>query len=293
MSLLLVQPKSSVSKKSCGLTNHMSERKIVCAHGGRKPAPAPKESMAAPKHKKSKQTPARELTDRQIQRIRRRLLRWGRQNYQLYPWRSDTDGWLTFVAEVFLQRTRARQVEKVYQQFRKHYPTPLALLQADAREVSKLIEGLGLAFRAPILQKIALNIADRDYELPETIDERTNLKGVGMYTAAAWLSLHRGKWAVLIDSNVARWLSRMTGNPFNRDPRHVSWIKKLAHQLTPPRGFRGYNYSVLDFTMLVCTPRSPKCNKCPIEADCLYGRSSLAKSGDINSGQDNKIKKIK
>jgi A/G-specific adenine glycosylase len=109
---------------------------------------------------------------------------------------------------------------------------------------------------------------------PETMAELLMLPGVGMYTAAAWLSLHRGKRAVIIDANVARWLSRLTGLPYNRDPRHVRWVQELADHLTPRRAFRDYNYAVLDFTMSVCAPR-PRCDVCPVLSDCWYGRGGL------------------
>lgn len=216
--------------------------------------------------------------DHKIRRIREHIRRWGRRNFQSHPWRSDVDGWLTFVAELLLQRTQARQVEQVYLKFRKHYPSPEELLNADPNKVSEFIGTLGLAFRTAILYEIAQAAVSRGGTLPETIDDLVGFKGVGAYTAAAWLSLHRGKRAVLIDSNVARWLSRMTGNPYNRDPRHVTWVKQLADQLTPPRAFRDYNYAVLDFTMKICTPRKPKCRHCPIRTECLYGAVLSTKS---------------
>ena len=220
-----------------------------------------------------------ELTDHQVRDIRLRLLCWGRRNYQEYPWRIDTDAWLTFVAELFLQRTQASQVTGVYQEFKKRYPTPFALLGTDPNEVSLLVRKLGLGFRFGMLCDIAAVVVERGGVLPENMDELTRLRGVGAYTAAAWLSLHRGKRAVLIDSNVVRWLSRMTGNPYNRDPRGVSWVWDLAERLTPPRTFQEYNYAVLDFTMKICTPRSPDCGHCPNLVDCRYG--SEAFSGSI------------
>ena len=210
----------------------------------------------------------------QIRRLRRRLLRWGRVNYQNYPWRLESDAWLTFAAEIFLQRTRARQVERVYGRFSKRYTTPTALLDANVSELSQVMRPLGLAFRIELIQEIARLLVERGGRLPESLDELTRFNGVGMYTASAWLSLHRGKRAVIIDSNVARWLSRMTGNSYNRDPRHVSWIKDLAEEMTPSRVFKEYNYAVLDFTMLVCTPRKPSCEMCPIRDDCSYNKSS-------------------
>jgi A/G-specific adenine glycosylase len=172
---------------------------------------------------------------------------------------------------LFLQRTQARQVEVVYREFRKRYPTPSALIRADSNEVSLLIRKLGLHSRLGLLRDIATIAVEHGGVLPEDKHQLMKLKGVGAYTAAAWLSLHRGKRAVLIDSNVVRWLSRMTGNPYNRDPRGVSWVTDLSESLTPCRAFQDYNYAVLDFTMKVCTPRNPDCGHCPIRTHCLYG----------------------
>ena len=222
----------------------------------------------------------KEFTENQVRNIRRRLLYWGERNFQKYPWRADTDAWLTFVAELFLQRTRAEQVKDVYEEFRQQYPTPLDLLNANPYEVSLLLRQLGLGFRVGFLLDIAVAV-EHHGALPENMAELTTLRGIGTYTAAAWLSLHRGKRAVLVDSNVVRWLSRMTGNPYHRDPRGVSWVNDLAERLTPRRAFRKYNYAVLDFTMKVCNPRNPDCAHCPNRVDCLY--ASKAFSGSIST----------
>ena len=220
-----------------------------------------------------------EITEGQVRLIRRRLLYWRRKNRQEFPWRMDTDAWFTFVAEFFLQRTQASQVEDVYEQFKKRYPTPSILVGSDPNEVFLLVRKLGLGFRLGLLYDIAAVAVEHGGVLPEDMDALTRLRGVGTYTAAAWLSLHRGKRAVLIDSNVMRWLSRMTGNPYNRDPRGVSWVRDLAERLTPRRAFREYNYAVLDFTMKICAPRNPDCGHCPNLVDCQYG--SEAFSGSI------------
>ena len=176
-------------------------------------------------------TQVTKFTDEQVRKIRRRVLYWGRKNYQEYPWRMDTDAWLTFVAELFLQRTQARQVEEIYEEFSRRYPTPSALMSVDSNEIYPLVRKLGLHFRLPLLRDIAAVALERGGVLPEDMEQLTSLKGVGTYTAAAWLSLHRGKRAVLIDSNVIRWLSRMTGNHYTRDPRGVSWVRIWSRDL--------------------------------------------------------------
>jgi len=206
-----------------------------------------------------------------VQRTRRRLLRWGRKHFRPFAWRSETDPWLTFVAEFLLQRTRAAQVEPVFLEIRENLPTAEALAEGGLPSLRSITDRLGLHRRGPMLLDIAVEVSARGGCPPETMDELTNFTGVGAYTAAAWLSLHRGKRAVIIDANVCRWLSRMTGLPYNRDPRGLRWVQDLADRLTPPRAFRDFNYAVLDFTMTICTPRDPACSTCPLRSDCRQG----------------------
>ena len=220
------------------------------------------------------------LSERKTRRTRRRILRWGRLNYVDYLWRSETNPWLSFLAEILLQRTRAAQVEPVFRDIRQSLPTAGSLVAGGLEVVSKLTSQLGLHRKGPLLLETARKIASNGGTPPDTLQELRSLPGVGMYTAGAWLSLHRGKRAVLIDANVARWLSRMTGLPYNRDPRHVRWINELANQLTPQRVFREYNYAVLDFTMGICSPRNPRCCDCPLLSDCGHGKANHVQRRD-------------
>ena len=205
-----------------------------------------------------------------LARITRCVLRWGRRNFQPYPWRVEEDPWVSFVAEFLLQRTRASQVASVFDYVRTRYPTAEIVARIGAREIGDLTARLGLHRRGPQLIRIAEEIAQRGGTPPSTMEELCQLTGVGRYTAAAWLSFHGGRRAVIVDANVCRWLGRMTGLPYNRDPRHVRWVQELANRLTPRRVFREYNYAVLDFTMEICRPREPACERCPLWADCHY-----------------------
>jgi A/G-specific adenine glycosylase len=224
------------------------------------------------------------LTDAQIESVRRRLLRWGKAHFRSFPWRTETDPWLSFVAEFLLQRTRAAQVEEVFVDLRARLPTASSLVAAGEPAIRQLTGRLGLHWRGPLLLRIAETVAAAGGRPPERLDDLRALTGVGMYTAAAWLSLHRGHRAAIVDANVARWLSRMTGLPYNRDPRHVRWVKDLAERLTPARAYRAFNYAVLDFTMIVCLPRRPCCGRCPLRSDCRYGRSAESRPGGARAG---------
>jgi A/G-specific adenine glycosylase len=209
--------------------------------------------------------------DDEIGTIRQRLRRWGRENYRLFPWREAEEPFFGLVAEIMLQRTRAASVVPVYERFTKRYPTPLQLANADEEELALLMRPLGLLWRVPLLKAMgtALGALGR---IPRTLDGLMALPGVGPYAAAAYFSFHGGGRGVLIDSNVVRFLARLTGRPFDAETRRKRWVRELADRLTPHRTVRAFNYALLDFTMNVCTPGVPKCEVCPLNTGlCEYG----------------------
>lgn len=219
----------------------------------------------------------------QIKYVRRKLLTWGRSNYQSYPWRSESNPWLSLVAELLLQRTRASQVEPVYLDFAERFPSATQLVSAGPEAAESVTTQLGIHGRGAQLFDLAIAVCENGGVPPEAPELLRMIRGIGPYTTAAWLSFHRNQRAVIIDSNVFRWLGRMTGRPYGRDPRGVRWIQQTADALTPIKKHRVYNYAVLDFTMLICTPKKPKCPECPVSRACAYRNAGFAGPHAINT----------
>ena len=203
--------------------------------------------------------------------VRNRLLAWGKSHYAKYPWREEKNPWIALSTEVLLQRTRASQVIPVYQVFRKKYATPSALAAASEGELSGVVGSLGLHWRTPLLIKMASIVAE--HGLPgDNFGDLQRLPGVGPYAAAAYLSMHRGVRATIVDANVVRWLGRLFGVETNCETRRKRWFISLADALTPRRTFRDYNYAVLDFAMQLCS-HAPKCDECPFATDlCRFAK---------------------
>src|SRR5450759_5970497 len=114
-------------------------------------------------------------------KIRRILIRWGKANYQDYPWRNPEQPWHALVAEVLLQRTRATNVVPVYQSFLKKFPTLNKLVNARVSTIEKIIYPLGLKWRAPLLKELSKDLVIKNGEITHQLDELTNLPGVGNY----------------------------------------------------------------------------------------------------------------
>lgn len=209
-------------------------------------------------------------------RLRRKLLEWGTKHRRSYPWRNTTSPWHALIAEVLLQRTNVAHVSRYYEELIRRYPTPESVIECPDTSLAEVADRVGLKRRIRTLRELAEYVDSLDF-YPADFDDLVNIYGIGHYTASAYLSLHRNVRAVLVDANVARWLARLTGEEQPKDVRRCAWLWELAEKLTPKRGFREYNYAVLDFTMVICS-RRPKCEQCPMSGHCAFFRQTRSKA---------------
>lgn len=224
------------------------------------------------------------LSPAAIRAIRRRVRKWGRENYRPFPWREPKRLWHALIAEVLLQRTRAKNVVPVYEKFVARFPEAHDLQTATLEEIEALIYPLGLRWRAPLLKKLCDRLVATDGKLPDTREELMQLPAVGPYVAAALLSLHCDRRGVLIDANIVRWLCRLVGRPIDGEARRKKWLIELAQTITPSRRVREFNYAALDFTMEICA-KVPQCAQCPIGPKlCSHGRKVLYLGEDLSKG---------
>ena len=214
-----------------------------------------------------------EYTNYQIRNIRRKITEFGKENYQVFPWRSPQHLWHGLLAEVLLQRTRAKNVVPVYTEFIDRYHSPDQLAVSDPKEIESLLYPLGLKWRAKWIKRLGQSLAE--IELPFSLEELLELPGVGPYAANAFLAFHSDVRAFLIDSNTTRFLSRISGRNYHGETRREGWVTELLSQITPVRNSRTFNIALLDFTMLICKPRNPQCEGCPLKRTyCTFGKNS-------------------
>ncbi len=188
---------------------------------------------------------------------------WGNKNYQDYPWRHPERKWHGLIAEILLQRTKARNVVPVYEKFINKYPTISDLAETDRHDLEILISPLGLLWRAKFILELGIELNSRKGHIPREYNELIKLPGVGPYVASAWLSFHSRKRYTIIDTNTVRWLCRIYGEKMDGETRRQTWIARKMELLTPSEKFKEFNYSLLDFTMLICK-KKPLCSQCPI-----------------------------
>lgn len=211
-----------------------------------------------------------------IRNIRRIVLKWGRENYKNFPWRFAENKWHALLAEVLLQRTKAKAVVPVYINLIEKYPNPVDLAEAPISSIQEIVYSLGLPERVITLKNLAAEVAAIEGQIPLNEDEIKKLPGVGPYIAAAWLSFHAGKKTVIVDANVVRWICRLIDRECDAETRRKKWLIELAIELTPDRNVKDYNYAVLDFTMEICG-RKPLCDICPLVKFCAYGKKKISR----------------
>ena len=210
-----------------------------------------------------------EISKIELMYFQNKIIGWGSENFRSFTWRYSNNKWHCLVAEIMLQRTRAEQVEPIYKELVAKYEKPQDWLNNPDMHT---FTSLGLPDRANQFLKLNKIIAIN--ELPATKVDLMKLPGVGEYIASAFLSLHLGKRAFLIDSNIVRVYGRFFGFNTDGETRRKKWFNELADRLTPTKNHRNYNYAIIDFSREVCKPR-PLCNLCPVKRKCKFFATTI------------------
>jgi A/G-specific adenine glycosylase len=200
-----------------------------------------------------------------------KLLVWNKNsNHRAMPWKGIKDPYKIWLSEVILQQTRVEQGLKYYEKFISSFPTIHDLAGAPDALIFKHWEGLGYYSRCRNLISTARFISnDLKGIFPDQYSEILKLKGVGEYTAAAIASFAFDLPFAVLDGNVFRVLSRISGSSVPVDSGEgKKFFKNLAHAILPPRSAANYNQAIMDFGATICKPL-PVCEQCFFSKNCV------------------------
>jgi len=211
---------------------------------------------------------------------------WFNANKRDLPWRENKSAYKTWLSEIILQQTRVAQGLPYFQKFLKNYPSIKDFAMAQEDELLNLWQGLGYYSRCRNMHKAAKQIMEEfDGIFPSNSKELKKLKGVGDYTAAAIASINFNEKIGVVDGNVYRVLSRV----FNIDiPIDSSQGKKhfqgLANTLIQDSDSPGnYNQGLMEIGAIICKPRNPNCEDCPLLNNCESARTNLWENLPVKS----------
>ncbi len=210
-------------------------------------------------------------------RVRQRLLGWFAKHARDLPWREDSSAYRVWVSEIMLQQTQVATVIPYFERFLNEFPTIAELASADEQSLLNLWEGLGYYRRARSLHAAAKKIVEQHQGVfPETYDEVVALPGIGRYTAGAILSISRDARLPILEGNTHRVFSRWVasrGSAGDTSTSKLLW--QISEAMLPRQRSGTFNQAAMELGALVCTPKVPGCDACPVRAYCCARREGL------------------
>ncbi|MCF8017984.1 MAG: A/G-specific adenine glycosylase [Vallitaleaceae bacterium] len=224
--------------------------------------------------------------------IQASLLKWYKQNHRKLPWRATRDPYKIWLSEIMCQQTQVATVISYYHRFLETYPDIISLSKASEDDVYKLWEGLGYYSRAKRLMQCA-RVVTEDYGgfFPRTYNEILGLPGIGPYTAGAIASIAYDIKMPAVDGNVLRVYSRLYG--VEEDIGKSNTKQKIETMVSAdlPEDVRDYNQALMELGALICVPRNPKCDLCPVYIFCVAREKNIQNSLPIKTPKAKKLTK--
>ncbi len=205
------------------------------------------------------------------------LLSWYEKEHRALPWRQNRDPYRIWISEVMLQQTKVETVIPYYERFMSKFPTLDDLAAAPEDEVLKAWEGLGYYSRARHLHAAVKEVSAR-YEgrVPDAYEAFRALPGVGDYTAGAVLSIGYDVPVPAVDGNVLRVYARYVGMNDNvLSPKVQKRVREALYLVMPEGRSSDFNQALMELGALLCKPKSPRCDVCPLHLTCVAARLQM------------------
>lgn len=202
-------------------------------------------------------------------------MNWYAKNARELPWRYPHgvrgDPYRIWLSEIMLQQTTVVTVKSYYEKFLTKWPTVLDLAAAPVEDVMREWAGLGYYARARNLHACARVVA-HEYggNFPDTYNELLKLPGIGPYTAAAVGSIAFGLPIVPVDGNVERVMTRLyaISEPVRESKPKIKNEAQNLFDAGENIDSGDFAQALMDLGATICTPKSPKCALCPLNAGC-------------------------
>ncbi len=200
------------------------------------------------------------------------LLAWYQEHKRDLSFRKNKEAYQIWISEIMAQQTRIEAMLDYHSRFVKELPTMKDLAMCDDEKLHKLWQGLGYYSRVKNLKKCAqVCMADYGGQLPQTKKELMKLPGIGAYTAGAIASIAFDENVSAVDGNVIRVFSRLfyVTEDVNKTSTKKEIEQLVETSLPGSAWISDYNQALMELGALVCIPKNPRCEQCPIQCHCL------------------------
>lgn len=207
---------------------------------------------------------------RSVQEFQQQLLGWFSIHQRALPWRVDYNPYHVWISEVMGQQTQMDRVVSYFNRWQERFPDIKSVAVAQEQQILKAWEGLGYYSRARNIHKAAeILLREHDGELPADYKLLLSLPGIGPYTASAIMSIAFNEPFPVLDANVERVLCRVAD--LDQPVKHAGTrhhLQQLTAELLPADEARNFNQAIMELGGLVCKPKKPHCNTCPVHGHC-------------------------
>ena len=204
--------------------------------------------------------------------LTKKILYWYDNNKRALPWRKKISQtkkeYYTLVSEFMLQQTQVATVIPYFNAFVRDIPNLSSLTKINENKLLKYWEGLGYYSRVKNLKKTAQSVKKNfSGRLPSNIEELKSLPGIGDYTANAIMAIAFNKPFIPLDGNIERVIKRLLNLKLVKEISKKNLIKKKKIFGTSLRS-SDYAQALMELGALVCRPKNPLCNQCPLIKNC-------------------------
>ncbi len=204
--------------------------------------------------------------------MQHQLLSWYKANARQLPWRANRDPYRIWISEVMLQQTTTTAVIPYFERFIERFQSLEALARARESDVIEAWAGLGYYSRARNLHRAAKEIfqfMSRGLGFPSDHLQLIELPGFGPYTSRSVASLAFDEPVGVIDGNVIRVFARLydSGEDWWK-PAVRKNLQILADRWVQGTSSSQMNQALMELGRVICTPKSPYCNLCPLLTKC-------------------------
>lgn len=152
------------------------------------------------------------------------------------------------------------------------YPTVHDFASAPIEELEDAVRTTGFyKNKARNIQQCCRQLIEgHDGNVPTTMEELTQLAGVGRKTANCVLTNCFGVQGITVDTHVTR-ISNLLGLVNDEDAVRIEFA---LMELIPQERWNEFNHSIIAHGRATCIARRPKCEQCPISDLCPSARLS-------------------
>ena len=181
------------------------------------------------------------------------------------------------IAVILSAQCTDERVNKVCAELFETYETPEEYANAPQEEMAEAINSITYYnSKAGYIKSACTDILEKhDGEVPDTMDELTELAGVGRKTANVVLQHgHEVVEGIVVDTHVQR-ISRRLGLTEETSPAR---IERDLMEIVPEDDWKELTHLLISHGRETCTARNPDCSDCVLEDICP--------SSKLDSGTD-------